>query len=128
MMSLQSSLSFGTGARCSGDDYASALTRGKNMGIAADILGLRNQHFSSVAELLAALELVYEAPVDKISARVFLAGQVADLVLTNVAAHAAEALREQPAIRKTRRRAAGVGRKNRRFDVGPSSQQRILFA
>lgn len=97
------------------------------MGIAADILGLRNQHFSSVAELLAALEQVYEAPVDKISARVFLAGQVADLVLTNVAAHAAEALSEQPAIRKTRRRAA-VRRKNRRFDVGPSSQQRILFA
>ena len=55
------------------------------MGIAADILGLRNHHFSSVAELLSALEQVCDAPVDKISARVFLAGAAADLVLTNVA-------------------------------------------
>jgi hypothetical protein len=50
------------------------------MGIAADILGLRDRHFSSVSELLAALEQVCDAPVDKISARVFLASAAADLV------------------------------------------------
>jgi hypothetical protein len=98
------------------------------MGIAADILGLRNHHLSSVAQLLAALEQVYEAPVDKISARVFIAGEAADLVLTNVAAHAAEALSEKPQIRKTRRVASSSRRKNRRFDSGPLPRQRILFA
>jgi hypothetical protein len=98
------------------------------MGIATDILGLRNHHFSSVAELLAALEQVHEAPVDKISARVFLAGEAADVVLTNVAAHAAEALSEQPQIRKTRRVASAARRRNRRFDAGAVSRQRVLFA
>jgi hypothetical protein len=66
--------------------------------------------------------------VDKISARVFVASQVADLVLTNVAAHAAEALSEQPQVRKARRVVSSTRRKNRRFDLGSSSQQRILFA
>lgn len=98
------------------------------MGIAADILGLRNDHFSSVAELLSALEQVREAPVDKISARVFLAGAAADLVLTNVAAHAAEALSEQPTNRKTRRAASPSRPKRRRSVQDPLSRQRILFA
>src|SRR5580700_9078383 len=100
----------------------------KIVGIAADILGLRNHHFSSVAQLLAALEQVCDAPVDKISARVFLAGAAANLVLTNVAAHAAEALSEQPTNRKTRRAASPSRRKNRRSVQGPPSRQRILFA
>ena len=98
------------------------------MGIAADILGLRNQHFSSVTELLAALEQVADAPVDKISARVFLASAAADLVLTNVAAHAAEALSEPATNRKTRRAALPPRRKNRRSDLGLQPRQRILFA
>jgi hypothetical protein len=102
--------------------------REKIVGIAADILGLRNDHFSSVAELLAALEQVRDAPVDKISARVFLAGAAADLVLTNVAAHAAEALSEQPTNRKTRRAPSPSRRKSRRSVQGPPSRQRILFA
>ena len=54
----------------------------KIMGIAADILGLRNNHFSSVTELLAALEQVCGAPMDKISTRVFRASAAADQVLT----------------------------------------------
>jgi hypothetical protein len=98
------------------------------MGIATDILGLRDHHFSSVVELLAALEQVHDAPVGKISARVFLAGEAADIVLTNVAAHAAEALSEQLPIRKTRRIASPSRRKNRHFDAGPLPRQRILFA
>jgi hypothetical protein len=97
------------------------------MGVAADILALREHYFSSVAELLAALEQVCDAPVDKISARVFLAGAAADLVLTNVAAHAAEALSEQP-NRKTQRAALPPRRRNRRSVQLPSPRQRILFA
>ena len=98
------------------------------MCIASEILALRNNHFSSVADLLAALEQVYDAPLDKISVRVFLASAAADLVLTNVAAHAAEALSEQPTIRKTRRAASASRRKNRRFDLGSSPRHRILLA
>jgi len=97
------------------------------VGIAADILGLRNHHFSTVTELLAALEQVRDAPVDKIPARVFLAGAAADLVLTNVAAHTAEALSELPTNRKTWRAASPSRRKNRRSVQG-SPRQRILFA
>jgi hypothetical protein len=98
------------------------------MGVAADILALRERHFSSVAELHAALDQVYEAPVDKISARVFLAGAAADLVLTNVAAHAAEALSDMTATRKTRRAFSSPRRKNRRSLPFPEPRQRILFA
>jgi hypothetical protein len=97
------------------------------MGIAADILGLRNNHFRSVTELLAALEQVCDAPVDKISARVFWANAAADQVLTNVAAHAAEALSEQSTNRRTRRAASPSRRKNRRYDEGLQPRQRILF-
>jgi hypothetical protein len=98
------------------------------MGIAADILSLRNHHFSSVAELLSALDQVCEAPVDKIAARVFLAGAAADLVLTNVAAHAAEAMSEQSTNRKTQRPTLLSRRKHRRSVQGPPPRQRILFA
>ena len=97
------------------------------MGIAADILGLRDHHFSSVAELLSALEQVCDAPVDKIASRVFLAGVAADLVLTNVAAHAAEALSELPTNRRTRRAASSSRRKNRRSVQGKPPRQRMLL-
>jgi len=98
------------------------------MGIAADILALRDHHFSSVTELLAALEQVCDAPVDKIAARVFLASSAADLVLTNVAAHASEALSElQPTNPRTRRAASPSRRKTRRSDQGLQPRQRILF-
>jgi hypothetical protein len=100
----------------------------RTMGIAADILALREHHFSSVAELLAALDQVCEAPVDKISARVFLAGAAADLVLTNVAAHAAEAMSELATSRKTWRASSPPRRKNRRSLQPTPPRQRILFA
>jgi hypothetical protein len=98
------------------------------MGIAAELLGLRNRHVSSVSELLAALEQVIEAPPEKMAARVYLADAAADLVLTNVAAHAAEAMNEPAAIRKTRRAGSATRRKRRRTDSGQSPHQRILFA
>jgi hypothetical protein len=98
------------------------------MGIATDILGLRDNHFSSVTELLYALGQVCDAPMEKISARVFMAGAAADLVLTNVAAHAAEALSElQPINTKTRRTASPSRRRSRRSDQGLLPRQRILF-
>ena len=100
----------------------------KMMGIAADTLGLRDHHFSSVEELLSALHQVCDAPVDKIAARVFLASAAADLVLTNVAAHAAEALSEQPTNRRNRRTASPPRRKNRRSVQGLPPRQRVLFA
>ena len=96
------------------------------MGIPAEILALRNDHFSSVAKLLSALEQVCDAPVDKISARVFLAGEAADLVLTNVAAHAAEALSDQLTIRKIRRAASPSRRKTRRSLPEPSGRRQRL--
>jgi hypothetical protein len=95
------------------------------MGIAADILDSRDGHFSSVAGLLNALEQVSDAPVDKISTRVFLAAAAADLVLTNVAAHAAEALSELQPINGKTRRAVRSRRTNRRSVQGPSVRQRI---
>lgn len=98
------------------------------MGIAAEILALRDNHFSSVAELLSALDQVCDAPVDRIAARVFLAGAAADLVLTNVAAHAAEALNDQPANRNTRRAASSSRRKKRRSVRGAPPHQRMLLA
>ena len=98
------------------------------MGIAADILALREHHLSSVTELLAALDQVCEAPLDKISARVFLAGAAADLVLTNVAAHAAEAMSELATNHKTRRPSSPSRRKNRRSVQQTPPRQRILFA
>jgi hypothetical protein len=98
------------------------------MGIATEILGLRDNHFSSVTELLYALEQVCDAPIKKISARVFMAGAAANLVLTNVAAHAAEALSElQPINAKTRRPASRSGRRSGRSDQGLLPRQRILF-
>jgi len=97
------------------------------MGIAADILDLRDRHFSSVAELLYALDQVCDAPVDKITARVFLAGAAADLVLTNVAAHAEEAFSELQQPNRKTRRAVRSRRKYRRSVQGPPLQ-RILFA
>ena len=98
------------------------------MSIAAEILGLRHKHFSSVAELLHALEQARYAPPIKRESRAFLAGAAADLVLTNVAAHAAEALMsEQPTNRRTRRAAWSSRRKSRRSEQGPT-RQRMLFS
>ena len=78
-------------------------------------------------ELLAALDQVRNAPADKMSARLFIAREAADVVLTNVAAHAADAVSEQNPVRKTRQEAS-AWRKNRRFDAGGLPRQRALFA
>jgi hypothetical protein len=101
-------------------------SEGKILSIATEILGLRNKHFSSVEELIAAIERVHEAPLDKKPGRSFLAREAADVVLTNVAAHAAEALNQFSPIRKARRAASPTRRMLRRFES--SQHQRRLFA
>jgi hypothetical protein len=118
-------LSFRTGVKSQWECYA-AFDLIKNMSITTEILDLRNKHFSSVVELLAAIERVHEAAVDKKPSRVFLAREAADLVLTNVAAHAAEALNQSSPIRQARWAALPTRRKLRRFDS--SQHQRRLFA
>jgi len=99
-----------------------------NMGIATDILNLRRSRFSSVETLISAIERFHQAPYDKLSARAFHVDEAADLVLTNVAAHAAEAMGEQPPIAAKTQRAKALRRKTRRFSSGPSALQRPLFA
>jgi len=74
-----------------------------SLGLARDILSLRHRQFSSVSLLCAALDRVRQSPPEKRAAREFLAAEAADIVLANVAAHAAEALIEQPKIRRARR-------------------------
>jgi hypothetical protein len=98
------------------------------MGIATDILNLRRSRFSSVETLISALERFHDAPREKLPARAFYVDQAADLVLTNVAAHAAEAMGEQPPTTARTQRAIGLRRKTRRFSAGPSTLQRPLFA
>jgi hypothetical protein len=98
------------------------------MGIATDILNLRSSKFSSVAMLIAALERYYEASQDKAAYRLFQLEEAADIALTNIAAHAAEAMTAlQPTAGRTAR-VSSMRRKHRRFNSGPSSLQRPLFA
>ena len=94
------------------------------MGIATEILSLRRNQTSSVKALLAALEWS-RATSDKhfARARAYAAAEAADIVLLNVAAHAAEALSEQPTIRRARRAALSSRRKPRRSDPGRLSNQ-----
>ena len=98
------------------------------MGIATDILNLRRSRFSSVEMLISALDRLHDAAdLGKMAARLFRVEEATDLVLTNVAAHAAEAMvAEQPTPGRTKR-AISTRRKNRRFNSGPSTQ-RALFA
>lgn len=98
------------------------------MRIATDILNLRRRRFSSVETLISALERFHDAPYEKLSARAFHVDEAADLVLTNVAAHAAETMGEQPPTTARTQRAKALRRKIRRFSSGPSTLQRPLFA
>jgi hypothetical protein len=100
---------------------------GGEMGIATDILNLRHDQLSSVTMLISALERLEDAHHDKVASRLFQAVEAADLVLTNVAAHAAEALVSQRPTKGTTQRVISMRRKNRRFKPGPSTQ-RLLFA
>jgi hypothetical protein len=97
------------------------------MGVTTEILSLRGSHFSSVTELIYALEQVRYSPPEKICARIFLAGSAADLVLTNVAAHAAEALNDLQTTPRPIRRTATASRRTSRRSDGLKPRQRMLF-
>ena len=122
---VKPALSYRCAARSAG---VSSRLVGEKMGIATDILNLRHNRFSSVTTLIAALERFHGAPQEKLAAKLFRVDEATDLVLTNVAAHAAEAMvAQQPTTARTRR-AISMRRKNRRFNSGPTTLQRPLFA
>jgi hypothetical protein len=102
----------------------------KIMGIADEILCLRRNQTSSVTLLLGALEWVDAGSLGPRSvARAFAAAEAADIVLLNVAAHAAEAMNEPTTISGARR-ATLPSRSKRRHGSGPlfNRIQHRLFA
>lgn len=103
----------------------------KIMGIADEILCLRRNQTSSVTLLLGALEWVDAGSLGPRSvARAFAAAEAADIVLLNVAAHAAEAMNEPTTIPGARRATLPFRSKRRRHDSGPlfNRIQHRLFA
>ncbi|MHB8503020.1 MAG: hypothetical protein ACYDCG_00465 [Candidatus Acidiferrales bacterium] len=98
------------------------------MSITTEILSLRRDRSSSVAALLGAMEWESAAEDDmRTLARGYDVLRMADLVLLNVAAHAADVLGQTPAIPKARRATLSPRRKRRRPDPG-QLHQRQLFA
>lgn len=97
------------------------------MSVVREILGLRQNQFSSVSTLLAALDwqkCAYEP--EHVLYRGVAVTEAADLVLLNVAAYASEQLGEPAAIRKTRRAVAPFRRKPRRVDPSQLHQRRLF--
>jgi len=91
----------------------------KLMSIATDILSLRQNQSSSVETLMAKIEWLKAAEEEAhISSREFGVREAADIVLLNVATHAAEALNEPPVIHRTRRALSISRRKQRHSDPG----------
>jgi len=98
------------------------------MGIATDILNLRHNQFSSVTTLIAALERFHDASPENRFGREFLVHEAADIALTNIAAHAGETVAALQATPARTHRAIPIRRSSRRFNTGPSTLQRPLFA
>ena len=97
------------------------------MSISTEILSLRRDQSSSVERLIAAFEWEKAAQDDEhMLSRGYATSEAADLVLLNVAAHAADALSEPTMIRRTRR-VLSSRRKRRRSNPGELHQQRRLF-
>jgi hypothetical protein len=98
------------------------------MSITTEILSLRRDKSSSVAALLGAIEWECAAEDDmRTLARGYDVLRMADLVLLNVAAHAADVLGEPPAVPEARRATLSLRRKRRRPNPG-QLHQRQLFA
>ena len=96
------------------------------MSVVTEILGLRRNQFSSMTALLSAIERYWTTQCDEhVLGRKYAVFEAADMLLTNVAAHAAEALNEPPATHKTRRAIVPFRRKARRSDPG-QLRQRLL--
>lgn len=93
------------------------------MSIATEILNMRRNRESSVKALIGAIEW-YE--VSATLHRHWAMLEAIDLVLTNVAAYAADAMNEFPTKVQATRRRAGVPwwRRHRRYDSGQTHQRR----
>jgi hypothetical protein len=90
------------------------------MSLTIEILNLRHhKQVSSVSILMGLLDWEKANPIDS---RIYAAIEAADVVLTNVAAHAADALLEisKPASGLVRRRRATGNPRNRRTNHGRS--------
>jgi hypothetical protein len=98
------------------------------MGIATEILNLRRNRFSSVEMLISTLERFHEASPENQFRREFLVHEAADIALTNIAAHASETIAALQATPTRTQRAVSIRRRSRRFNSGPSTGQRALFA
>lgn len=97
------------------------------MNIATEILRLRRNQTSSVEILRGALDWQKSAKDEQhILARGYAVSEAADMVLLNVAAHAAEALSEPPKVRRTLRAVLSFRRNRRRTDSGQSHQHRLF--
>ena len=97
------------------------------MSILIDILNLRHNQTSSVELFLAALDWQKAAQDDeRILARGYAVTEAADMMLLNVAVHAAEALSEPATIRRTRRAQLQSRRKRRHYDPGELHQRRLF--
>jgi hypothetical protein len=98
------------------------------MSITSEILSLRRNQSSSVETLMAKIEWLEAAGTEAhILTRGFAVREAADLVLLNVATHAAEALNEPPAIPRTRRTVSSSRRKQRHSDPGRLHQRRLHY-
>jgi hypothetical protein len=99
------------------------------MSITTEILSLRRDRSSSVAALLNAIEWECAAEGDtRTLARRYDVLRMADIVLLNVAAHAANVLSHPPAIPKARRAKLPPPRSQRRRPDPAQLHQRRLFA
>ena len=99
------------------------------MSIATEILSLRGNRTSSVKTLLAAIDWQKAAQDDEhIMSRGYAVDEAADIVLLNVAAHAADvSIEPPPSIRRTRR-AVSDSRRNRRSNPHQLHQRRLFAA
>jgi len=98
------------------------------MSVATEILSLRQNRSSSVETLLAAIEWEKAAQEEEhILSRRYAVREAADIVLLNVAVHAAEALSEPPAIRRTRRGLTSwFKRHNSKTPESPQARRRSM--
>src|SRR5215470_18112362 len=98
------------------------------MSITTEILSLRRNQSSSVETLMAKIEWLKAAKEKAhISSREFGVREAADLVLLNVATHAAEALNEPPLTHKTHRALSISRRKLRHSDPGRLHQRGLYY-
>lgn len=97
------------------------------MSVATKILSLRQNQSSSVETLLAAIEWAKAAQHEEhILSRHYAVREAADIVLLNVAVHAADALSKPTVLRGTRRGLFRFWRKPRRSNPGGFHQHRLF--